>query len=170
MRTNTLLLCLGCGYAQAQRTKPALRQKSTSNSSKTMRITQIQVTPDTYKPYRLAQGYRAGDFLFISGQTALDDAGQLIGLGDFDQQAEKTFQNLEKVLKAGGSSLKNVIKVTILLRDMGNFDKVVALRGKYFTAPYPADTILEVSSLFSPDALIEIEATAVADEAAEWQR
>ena len=135
-----------------------------------MKITQIQVTPDTYKPYRLAQGYRAGDFLFISGQTTLDEAGQLVGIGDFDEQAERTFQNLEKVLKAGGSSLQNVIKVTILLRDMGNFNKVVALRGKYFTAPYPADTILEVSSLFSPDALIEIEATAVADEAAEWQR
>lgn len=165
-----LLLCLGYGQAQAQHTTPALRQKSVFNFPKTMKITQIQVTPDTYKPYRLAQGYRAGDFLFISGQTALDDAGQLIGLGDFDKQAEKTFQNLEKVLKAGGSSLKNVIKVTILLRDMGNFNKVVALRGKYFTAPYPADTILEVSSLFSPDALIEMEATAVADEAADWQR
>ena len=173
MRNNLLLLLLlglSYGKAQAQNTRPAPVQKATPHTPKTMKITQIQVTPDTYKPYRLAQGYRAGDLLFISGQTALDETGQLIGLGDFDQQAEKTFQNLEKVLKAGGSSLKNVIKVTILLRDMSNFDKVVALRGKYFTAPYPADTILEVSSLFSPDALIEIEATAVADEAAEWQR
>ncbi len=134
-----------------------------------MEITQIKVNPDTYAPYRLAQGYRVGDLLFISGQTALDDEGKLVGVGDFDIQAEKAFENLQKVLMAGGSSLKNVVKVTILLRNMANFSKIVALRGKYFTAPYPADTIFEVSSLFSADALIEIEAVAVADDAAEWK-
>lgn len=134
-----------------------------------MKISQIKINPDTYEPFHLAQGHRVGDLLFISGQTAIADDGQLVGIGDFDMQAQKAFENLEKVLKAGGSSLKNVIKVTIMLRDMGNFNKIVSLRGKYFTAPYPADTILEVSSLFSPDALIEIEAVAVADEAADWE-
>ncbi|SEW52309.1 RidA family protein [Chitinophaga arvensicola] len=135
-----------------------------------MKISQIKINPDPYQPFRLAQGYRVGDLLFISGQTAIDDNGQLTGIGDFDTQAAKAFENLEKVLKAGGSSLRNVVKVTILLKSMANFDKIVALRGKYFTAPYPADTILEVSSLYSPDALIEIEAVAVADDAAEWNR
>ncbi len=83
---------------------------------------------------------------------------------------EMAFENLDKVLKAGGSSLKNVVKVTIMLRDMKNFEKIVELRGKYFTPPYPADTIFEVSSLFSPDALIEIEAIAVADALADWEK
>ena len=50
---------------------------------------------------------------------------------------------------------------------MSNFSKIVELRERYFTPPYPADTIVEVSSLYSPEALIEIEAIAVADEAAE---
>ncbi|MEE6188020.1 RidA family protein [Niabella digestorum] len=135
-----------------------------------MKISQIKITPDTYAPFNLAQGYRVGDLLFISGQTAIDDNGQLIGIGDFDVQAQKAFENLEKVLKAGGSSLKNVVKATILLRDMSNFNKIVKLREKYFTKPYPADTICEVSSLFSSEALIEIEAIAVADDAAEWER
>jgi len=135
-----------------------------------MKISQIKITPDTYAPFNLAQGYRVGDLLFISGQTAIDDNGQLIGIGDFDVQAQKAFENLEKVLKAGGSSLKNVVKVTILLRDMSNFNKIVKLREKYFTKPYPADTICEASSLFSSEALIEIEAIAVADDAAEWER
>lgn len=134
-----------------------------------MKISVINLQPDPYKPFRLAQGYRAGDMLYISGQTAVGDDGQLTGIGDFDVQAHKAFRNLEKVLKAGGSSLKNVIKVTILLKDMGNFNKIVDLRGKYFQAPYPADTIFEVKSLYSPDALIEIEAIAVADDAAEWE-
>jgi 2-iminobutanoate/2-iminopropanoate deaminase len=133
----------------------------------TMKISNIVIQPDPYKPYRLSQGYRAGDLLFISGQTAINGDGTLAGIGDFDAQAEKAFQNLEAVLKAGGSSLANVVKVTIFLRDMGNFSKIVDLRGKYFTAPYPADTIVEVSSLYSPDALIEIEAVAVAGDAVE---
>lgn len=133
-----------------------------------MKISPIQITPDPYAPFHLAQGHRVGDLLFISGQTAIDDNGFLTGIGDFDTQATKAFENLDNVLKAGGSSLKNVVKVTILLRDMNNFDKIVALRKRYFTAPYPADTIFEVSSLYSPDALIEIEAVAVVDSAAEW--
>ena len=55
----------------------------------------------------------------------------------------------------------------IFLTDMGYFSRIVELRGQWFTAPYPADTIVEVSSLYSPDAMIEIEAVAVADAAAE---
>lgn len=132
-----------------------------------MKLKKIAIDPDPYEPFRLAQGYRVGDLVFISGQAAIDGHGQIVGVGDFDAQAEQVFANLERVLRAGGSSLKNVIKVTIFLRDMSNFDKIVQLRGRYFTPPYPADTIVEVSSLYSPEALLEIEAIAIADEAAE---
>jgi 2-iminobutanoate/2-iminopropanoate deaminase len=132
-----------------------------------MKVTKISIVPDPYEPFRLAQGYRVGDLLFVSGQAAIDGNGQIVGVGDFDAQAEHVFANLERVLSAGGSSLRNVIKVTIFLRDMSNFDRIVELRRRYFTPPYPADTIVEVSSLYSPQALLEIEAIAVADEAAE---
>ena len=63
--------------------------------------------------------------------------------------------------------MRNVVKVTIFLTDLTNFDGIVKLRGKWITAPYQADTIVEVHSLYSPDAMIEIEAIAVADSAAE---
>ena len=132
-----------------------------------MKIKEITINPDPYKPFRLAQGYRVGEILFISGQAAINTNGQIVGIGNFDAQAEQAFANLERVLHAGGSSLANVIKVTIFLRDMSNFPKIVELRGRYFTPPYPADTIVEVTSLYSPEALIEIEAIAVVDEAAE---
>ncbi|OQW31211.1 MAG: enamine deaminase RidA [Nitrospira sp. SG-bin1] len=128
---------------------------------------QIVIDPDPYKPFRLAQGYRAGDLLFISGQAAIDSQGQIVGVGDFDAQAQQVFENLERVLRAGGSSLKNVIKVTIYLTNMDYFDRIVGLRGRWFTPPYPADTIVEVRSLYSRDAMIEIEAVAVADVVAE---
>ncbi|MEO5810661.1 MAG: RidA family protein [Rhodanobacter sp.] len=132
-----------------------------------MKVTRIATDPDPYVPFRLAQGYRVGELLFISGQAAMDESGQLVGIGNFDAQAEQVFTNLDRVLRAGGSSLANVIKVTIFLRDMSNLGKIVDLRERYFTAPYPADTIVEVSSLFSPDALLEIEAIAVSDAARE---
>lgn len=132
-----------------------------------MKITKIEVDPDPYKPFRLAQGYRVGDLLFISGQAAVDGSGEIVGVGNFDAQAEQVFANLDRVLQAGGSSLSNVIKVTIFLRDMSNFPKIVQLRRRHFKPPYPADTIVEVSALYSPEALIEIEAIAVLDEAAE---
>lgn len=121
----------------------------------------IKTTPNPYKSYNLAQGYRVDNMLYISGQTAYGDDGKLIGINNFDLQAEQTFKNLKRVLEAGGSSLENVIKVTIFLKDMSNFNKIIDLRHEYFTSPYPADSIVEISSLYSADALIEIEAIAV---------
>jgi 2-iminobutanoate/2-iminopropanoate deaminase len=132
-----------------------------------VKIERIGIYPDPYEPFRLAQGYRVGDLLFISGQAAIDAQGRIVGVGDFEAQAKQAFKNLDRVLRAGGSSLRNVIKVTIFLTDMGYFDQIVELRGQWFTPPYPADTIVEVRSLYSPDAMIEIEAIAVVDAAAE---
>jgi 2-iminobutanoate/2-iminopropanoate deaminase len=125
-------------------------------------IEQIRTEPDPYEPYRLSQAIRVGDLLFVSGQAAISPEGELVGVGDFDAQAEQTFRNLERVLQAGGSGLDRVVKVTIFLTDMANFPKIVELRGRWFSPPYPADTIVEVSSLALPGLEIEIEAIAVA--------
>jgi 2-iminobutanoate/2-iminopropanoate deaminase len=123
---------------------------------------QIRLDPDPLEPYRLSQGFRVGELVFVSGQAAIDVDGQIVGVGDFDAQAEQVFRNLARVLEAGGSSLSRVVKVTIFLTDMGNFPKIVELRGKWFTPPYPADTIVEVSSLALPELELEIEAIATA--------
>ena len=125
-------------------------------------LEQIATDPDPYAPYKISQAIRLGDLVFVSGQAAIDESGALVGVGDFDAQAEQTFRNLERVLEAGGSGLDRVVKVTIFLTDMANFPKIVELRGRWFTPPYPADTIVEVSSLALPGLEIEIEAIAVA--------
>jgi 2-iminobutanoate/2-iminopropanoate deaminase len=125
-------------------------------------VAPIRVDSDPYEPFRLSQGFRVGDLLLVSGQAATDENGGLVGVGDFDAQAEQVFRNLQRVLDAGGSGLDRVVKVTIFLTDMGNFPKIVELRGKWFTPPYPADTIVEVTSLALPELEIEIEAIAVA--------
>jgi enamine deaminase RidA (YjgF/YER057c/UK114 family) len=90
-----------------------------------LRIERITTDPDPYEPFRLALGYRVGDLLFVSGQAAISPEGEIVGIGDFDAQAEQVFRNLERVLGAGGSSLANVVKVTIFLTDMANFPREV---------------------------------------------
>jgi 2-iminobutanoate/2-iminopropanoate deaminase len=82
-------------------------------------------------------------------------------VGDFDAQAEQTFANVRRVLELGGSSMEKIVKVTIYLTDMGNFPKIVELRGRHFSEPYPADTIVEVSALALSELMIEIEAIAL---------
>lgn len=128
-----------------------------------MLLEQVHTNPDPYAPFLLSQGIRVGNLVFISGQAAIGDDGNIVGRGDFDKQAEQAFRNLRRALEAAGSSLDRVAKVTIFLKSMDNFGKIVELRRKWFSAPYPADTIVEISSLYSPEALIEIEAIAVAE-------
>ena len=77
------------------------------------------------------------------------------------------FTNLKRALTAVGSSLEKVVKVTIFVTDMDQFKHVVELRRKHFSAPYPADSIVEIKALYTPEAMIEIEAIALASDAAE---
>jgi reactive intermediate/imine deaminase len=120
----------------------------------------ITTRPDPYKPYLLSQAIKAGPFVFVSGQAGYDNDGNIV-TGGFAAQGEQAFSNLNRALTAAGSSLKEVAKVTIFVTDMTQFDEVVALRRKYFSQPYPADSIVEVKGLYTPEAMIEIEAIAL---------
>ena len=125
-------------------------------------LEQIATDPDPYEAYRLSQAIRVGDLLFVSGQAAIALDGSITGVGDFDAQAEQVFQNLKAVLEAGGSSMDRIVKVTVFLTDMGNFGKMVELRERWFSKPYPADTIVQIVALALPELEIEIEAVALA--------
>ena len=122
-------------------------------------LQQVITQPDNYAPFLLSQGIKFGNLLFISGQAGADDDGRIVE-GSFRAQGEQAFANLRRALEAGGSSLKDVIKVTIFVTDMVNFKEVVELRRKFFATPYPADTIAEIKALYDPAAMIEIEAIA----------
>ena len=119
----------------------------------------VTTQPDPYEPFLLSQGIRFGELLFISGQAGAGDDGRIVP-GGFLAQGRQAFANLRRALEAGGSSLKDVIKVTIFVNDMCHFDEVVALRREFFGAPYPADTIAQIQALYDPAAMIEIEAIA----------
>jgi 2-iminobutanoate/2-iminopropanoate deaminase len=123
----------------------------------------VHTKPDNYEPYLLSQGIKFGNLLFISGQAGAGDDGKIVE-GGFTAQGEQAFSNLRRALEAGGSNLDKVIKVTIFVTDMGHFKEVVELRRKFFSAPYPADTIAEIKALYDPEAMIEIEAIAAVGE------
>lgn len=112
-------------------------------------------------PFYYSQAIRHGEFLFVSGQAAIGSDGSIVGQGDFTAQAHQVFKNLQEVLQKAGAGLSDVVKVTIFVTDMQNFPTVVELRKQYFSAPYPADTIVQVQALALPELLLEIEAVAV---------
>ena len=122
----------------------------------------IRVNPDPLEPYAISPGWRAGGLIFLSGQAAIDEHGALVGEGDFDAQVAQTFRNIDRVLAASGSHRRHIVKVTIYLTDMGNFPKIVEARKRYFSAPWPADTIVEVRSLALPGLMVEIDVIAAA--------
>ena len=123
----------------------------------------IKLDPDPFDPFNIALGYRVGGLVIVSGQAAIDETGTIVGVGDFDKQAEQAFENLRRVLEAGNSGLDKIVKVTIYLTDMANFPKIVELRARYFSQPWPADTIVGVTALALPELQIEIEAIALTD-------
>ncbi|CUI02721.1 RidA family protein [Massilia antarctica] len=122
-------------------------------------LERVITQPDNYEPFLLSQAIKFGNLLFVSGQAGAGDDGKIVA-GGFRAQGEQAFANLKRALEAGGSGLDAVIKVTIFVTYMGNFREVVELRRRFFTAPYPADTIAEIKALYDPAAMIEIEAIA----------
>ena len=104
---------------------------------------------------------RPSAFVFVSGLTARAADGSVVGEGDIRVQTETVLELLKAILQEAGGGLADVVKVTVYLRNMAHFKEVHEVRGRYFSQPYPASTMVEVSRLVEPGHLIEIEAVAV---------
>lgn len=114
--------------------------------------------PGAVGPY--VQGVRAGDFLFVSGQVALDPAtGQLVE-GGVEAQTERVLRNVRAILEAGGSSLDRVVKATVYLTDLGEFETMNRVYASFFGDSRPARVTVEVSRL-PRNAKVEIDAIAI---------
>ena len=102
--------------------------------------------------------------VFISGQTALDRDGHVVGKNDFAAQAAQVFRNLDVALRASGCTAANLVKLTVFLTDMDNLASYREARNRFFATvtpqAAPAVTLVEVSKLYGPDFMIEIEAIA----------
>jgi enamine deaminase RidA (YjgF/YER057c/UK114 family) len=108
----------------------------------------------------------ASRLIFIAGQTALDSEGIVVGIGDFAAQAERVFDNPGIALRTAGCSAANVVKMTVFLTDMSNLSSYREARNRFFATvsppAAPAVTLVEVSQLYGPHFLIEVEAIAAA--------
>ncbi|MEN9835314.1 MAG: hypothetical protein RL011_1507 [Pseudomonadota bacterium] len=111
----------------------------------TKAIVDTKLAPAAIGPY--SQAVRAGSLLYVSGQIPLDPkTGELAG-SDIESQTRRVLDNLSAILTAGGSGLEHVVKTTIYLQDMQQFQKVNEIYGSYFKPPYPARATVEVARL-----------------------
>jgi 2-iminobutanoate/2-iminopropanoate deaminase len=103
---------------------------------------------------------KAGGLLFASGIVSADAEGKLVGEGDVVEQTRQVFRNMELVLRAAGCGFGDVVKLTTFLLDIGDRAKINPVRQEVFGEARPASTLVEVSALAVPGALLEIEAVA----------
>lgn len=113
--------------------------------------------PSAIGPY--SQAIIHGSLIYSSGQIPINPATGNIEASAIEEQARQVLENLMHVLEAAGSNMSKVIKTTVFIKNMGDFPKVNEVYSKYFIAPYPARSCVEVSKL-PKDVLIEIEAVA----------
>ncbi len=108
-----------------------------------------------------SQGWRAGDFIFVTGTGPVDAAGKLVG-ESIEEQTEQVIHNLESVLAADHATLADVVKVTVHLSDTALFARYNAVYARRFSAPYPVRTTVGSDLRQLPGMLIEVDCTAYA--------
>jgi len=118
------------------------------------------VAPPLKGYYSNAVRVTSGPLLFVSGQVALDRAGEVVGKGNLRAQAVQTLENIRAILVANNADMKDVVQVTVYVTDIRAFHEIADIRLKYFPKDGPTSVIVEVSKLALPELEIEISAVA----------
>jgi len=114
-----------------------------------------QHAPGAIGPY--SQGVQFGNMIFTSGQLGMDTSGHFPAT--VEEQAELSLQNVKSILEAAGSGMAHVLKTTVFLKDMNDFQAVNEVYARFFAEPYPARSAVQVARL-PKDGLVEIEVIA----------
>jgi enamine deaminase RidA (YjgF/YER057c/UK114 family) len=108
-----------------------------------------------------ARAVRVGALVVVSGTTATDDHGRIVGVGDAGAQTRRALENIRAALELAGARLADVVRTRMFVIDIGRWEEIGRVHGEYFGAIRPATTMVEVRRLIDPDMLVEIEADAV---------
>ena len=121
-----------------------------------------QILGETTASYSLGVSVPAGRLVFISGTVAMDDDGQVVGLGDMETQSRYVFEQIGKLLQEAGATFDNVVKITTFVTDLTDYGKFSSVRQEVFgDGPYPASSTVKVAGLVVDGLLLEVEAIAV---------
>ena len=107
-----------------------------------------------------SRAVRVGDRIYVTGTTATDDAGEVVGIGDAYAQTVQTIRNIERALERLGAGLKHVVRTRMFVTDISRWEEYGRAHGEFFRDILPATTMVEVSRLIDERMLIEIEADA----------
>ena len=112
------------------------------------------------RPTGYTQIVKVGDLAFVAGQTATDSSGSVVGVGDFEMQVDRVFENIKTALASVEADLSSLVKTTTYLTRTEDIEGYRRARVKHILTDLPASTLLFISRLAHPDYLIEIEAVA----------